>query len=627
MHHSNYEPSAKIAPHARALCILAILILSVAASVVWAAPTEANRSTTTVVLAEGRSTLMHFQRMKRVEVVEPDLMEVVVASINDLSLYAKKAGQTTIYVWDLAGLHQIEVTISGNGAAQKLLEDLRRILPATLTYTLAGDQALMIEGTLSAAEADRARTIIAAAAKADVKIVDLIHTEGEASSGAVALAESLRKVLGERLQYVVWNNNTLLVQGALGDQTEVERARKLLTAAGNHGVNIVDLIEMNPSAGTAPVEEIAKAVGDRFHVWQIQGSTVGIEGVVASPGELADLNKILDNFSGQAKLVNLVRVVEPKPDINEVAAMLQKVLGDGLVARPLDGQSIVLEGVVGSDQELSHLRDTIGKVPVSYQLVDLLHVGIPDKRQIVCHVRICDINKGNLERLGVNWGQIAFDGTKASFVDQPWLIANLRSGLLGGGALGAQNVFSLGSQIDALAQQNEAQILAEPNLMVDDGGKANILVGGEIPVPISQPGGGGVASVTVDWKTFGVKLELAPVILEGGNRINMLIAPEVSSLDAANSVTIAGFTLPALRTRSASTQVTMTNGDTLILGGLLQSEDTKAIRKIPLLGDLPIIGKLFQRKEFTTGKSELVITVTPEIIQRKCAKTGTEPFH
>lgn len=621
MQHRSHQPSVSIT-----LCVLVAFILCLGASAIHAAPAGAIKSTQTVVLPEGRSTLLHFQRMKRVEVIEPELVEVVVASLNELSLYAKKPGQTTLYVWDAIGIHQLEVTISGNGAAQKLLTDLRQILPATLSYTLAGEQALVVEGVLPTAEADRARTIIAATTKGDVKVVDLIRNEGDTSSGAVAVAEALQKVLGDKLQYVVWNTNTLLVQGALGDPAQVERARKLLAAAGNRGVNIVDLIEVNPSVGIAPVEDIARAVGERFHVWQIQGSTVGVEGVVTSPGELTDLNKILDNFTGQAKIVNLVRLVEPMPDINQVVALLQRVVGKDLVARPMDGQSIVLEGVVGTPEELDRIRETISKVPVSYPLVDLLHVGIPDRRQIVCHVRVCDINKGNLERLGVNWGQIAIKGDTASFVDQPWLISNLRSGLLGGGALGAQNVFNLGSQIDALAQKNEARILSEPNLLVDDGGKANILVGGEIPVPISQPGGGGVATVTIEWKTFGVSLEIAPTILESGNRINMLIAPEVSSLDYSNGVTISGFTIPALRSRRASTQVTVTNGDTIILGGLIQSEDAKSIRKIPLLGDLPIIGKLFQRKEFTTGKSELIIMVTPEIIEKNACPTD-QPFH
>lgn len=610
MRHSKHQ--AAKATHF-SLPLVGLLLLM--AAVATAAPSGAIKSNTPVVLDEGRSTLLHFQRMRRVEVIEPELIEVVVASLDDLSVYGKKAGQTTMYVWDKAGIHQFEITISGNTPADKLIKDLRTVLGDGLRYTAAGEKAVVVEGTLTAVEAERARTIMAASSKGAVEIVDLIRGEGDTTAGATALADSLRKVLGDKLQYVVWNNNTLLVQGTLGDPAATERARKLLAAAGGRGINIVDLIETNEAVGVAPLAEIAAAVGSKFTVRSIQGRTVAVEGCVTSAAELADVNKILDTFSGQAKIVNLVRLVEPRRDINECVALLQGVVGSGCTVRVMDGDSICIEGGRATKEELDALREIIARVPMPYQVVDLLHIAVPDKRQIVCHVRVVDINKGDLKRLGVNWGQIDYSKDPPAFIDQPWLIHNL-SGMLGPQIDGAHKVLTLGSQIDLLAQNNQARILSEPNLMVDDGGEASILVGGEIPVPIAQPGGGGGTSVTIEWKPYGVQLDVAPKILECGNRIAMKIMPEVSSLDFANAVTINGFVLPALRSRKTSTTLTMTVGDTLVIGGLLQSEDTKTLRKIPLLGDLPIIGKLFQRKEFQKGESELVITVTPEIIDR-----------
>jgi Flp pilus assembly secretin CpaC len=596
------------------ILLLVAVSLLLTASLAPAAPTGAIKSTNAVVLPEGRSTLLHFDRMKRVEVIEPDLVEVVVASLNELSVYGKKAGETTIYVWDKVGIHQFEVTVCGNTPADQLIQDLRRVLGENLKYTAAGDKAVVVEGKLSAKEADRARSVIAAAAKGEVQIVDLIEGEGDTTAGATALVDALRKVLGDKLQYVIWNNNTLLVQGTVGDQAEADRARKLLAAAGGHGINIVDLIETNEAAGQAPVEQIAKALGDKYTVRPLQGRTVAVEGTATSAAEMADLAKILDTFSGQAKIVNLVRLVEPRMDINQCVIGLQALVGNRCMIRAMDGQSIVVEGVAGTKEELDALRELISKLPMPYQLVDLLHIGKPDKRQIVCHVRVVDINKGNLHRLGVNWGQLSIKDDTVQFIDQPWLIHALPSGL-GSGPGGILNALSVGAQLDLLAQQNQARILSEPNLMVDDGGQASILVGGEIPVPIAQPSGTGT-SVTIEWKPYGVQLDVEPTILEDGKRIALKIAPEVSSLDFGNAITVGGFTLPALRSRKTSTELTMTAGDTLIIGGLLQSEDTKQLRKIPLLGDLPIIGKLFQRKEFQKGESELVITVTPEIIDR-----------
>ena len=128
-----------------------------------------------------------------------------------------------------------------------------------------------------------------------------------------------------------------------------------------------------------------------------------------------------------------------------------------------------------------------------------------------------------------------------------------------------------------------------------------------------------MGTVTVEWKTFGVKLDIEPSILEGGQRINLKVGPEVSSLDYGNAVTIGGFVLPAMRSRRATTVVTVGNGQTLLIAGLLQSQDTKVVRKIPLIGDIPIIGELFKRREFQTGQNELVIMVTPEIVEKTAA--------
>lgn len=579
-----------------------------------AGPNNSRMSLSSVVLPAGRSTLLQFQHMRRVEVVEPDVLAVVVTSFNALSLVGKKPGTTSLYVWDNAGVHQYEVMVVADSPAEKTISDLRRVLGTRLTYTAYGDSTVIVEGVLPPADGERARSIIARPLKSDVQIIDLIRTEGETTTGAVAMCAALDKTLGNKLQYIAWNDTTVLVQGTLSDQTALERARRLLTAVNKHGVSIVDLIEVNPCVGEAPLEDIAKAVGDRYRVWQIQGRTVGIDGVVTSQAELAVLNKVLESFSEQARVVNLVQIVEPKPDVNALAAVLQQMVGNTLTVRPLSESALALDGTVSCDSELKRIGEVVASYPVPCKVVNLLRVALPERKQIVCHVRVVEINKTELDRLGINWGQISYSGGTPTFVDQPWLIQNL-SGLVGREGNGLQNVLPLGAQISLLAQKLCARVLSEPNLMVDDGGIATMLVGGEIPVPIAQGTGGGTA-ITVEWKQFGVQLNIEPHILEDGQKINLKIAPEVSSLDFSNAISIGGFLLPALRSRKASTVVTMAAGDTLVLGGLLQTEDVKAIRKVPLLGDLPIIGQLFRRKEFTSGQSELIIMVTPEIVAK-----------
>jgi pilus assembly protein CpaC len=246
-----------------------------------------------------------------------------------------------------------------------------------------------------------------------------------------------------------------------------------------------------------------------------------------------------------------------------------------------------------------------------YKLVDMLRVALPDKKQIIVHVRVVDINKTKLDRFGVNWGQLQVSQGATTFSGSPWLFQTEGEW---------NNVYTFAAQVDALAEQKLARILSQPNLLVDDGSKATITVGGEIPVPISQPGGGGVSGVTIEWKQYGVLLEIEPTILEDGHKINLKVHPTVSSLDFGNGVTLSGFLIPALRTREADTVVTIPSGRSLILGGLLQKDDTRILNKIPLLGDLPIIGELFRHREFQSGESELVIMVTPEIVGDKTAQ-------
>ena len=573
----------------------------------------ATRNGRSVTIPVGRSTTLHFERMRRVEVIEPDLVEVVVASLNDLSLYGKKAGETTVFVWDKTGMSQIEVTVVAPSPADKLVENLRRVLGNKLVYTPAGDTAVVVEGMVSAEEAERARSIIAVASKEGLQIIDLIRVEGDSTTAAMAVANALRQVLGDKLQYTIWANNTLIVQGQIGDQAALDRARCLVTAVTGRGVNVVDLLEYKESAGEAPLEDIARAVGDKFRVWQVQGKTVAVEGEVASAAELANLSKLLEAFVPQARIINLVRVVEPQPDINAAMAAMQEITDNRFSLRPFNHEAIIIEGMVQNADEMNRVHDIIAKTPIPFRIVDLLRVALPEKMQIVVHAKVLEISKGDATKLGVNWGQLEYDDDTVRFVDQPWLV--VAEG-------GADNVFPLGAQIEALKQENKARVLSEPNVMVDDGDPAEILVGGEIPIPIAQAGGGGVAQVTVEWKAYGVALSISPTFLENRKRINVKVESEVSSLDASNAVTISSFSLPALKSRRVKTTVTIGNNDTLVLGGLLQSEDSKIVSKIPLIGDLPIIGKLFRHKQFQHGETELVIMVTPEIIDKSGGKAA-----
>jgi pilus assembly protein CpaC len=167
--------------------------------------------------------------------------------------------------------------------------------------------------------------------------------------------------------------------------------------------------------------------------------------------------------------------------------------------------------------------------------------------------------------------------------------------------------------IRALEKKGILKLLAHPRLLSLSGEEASFLVGGEIPIPVSQSASGAGINVSVEWKEYGVKLSFLPTIIDT-NLIRLKIAPEVSSLDWANSVTFAGFEIPALRSRKADAVIELNSGQSVVLGGLVSSETTETISKVPILGDIPIINFFFRRKDKTVSETELLIIVSPRII-------------
>jgi pilus assembly protein CpaC len=150
--------------------------------------------------------------------------------------------------------------------------------------------------------------------------------------------------------------------------------------------------------------------------------------------------------------------------------------------------------------------------------------------------------------------------------------------------------------------------LSEPNLIAVNGKKASFLAGGQFPFPIVQPGAGFTA-VTISFKEFGVKLEFTPVIMPNGN-IHLVVAPEVSTLDFADALTISGFTVPALSTRKAETEFELRDGQSFVIAGLIDNRVTDTWNKIPGLGDIPILGAFFKSKSISKSNSELMVLCT-----------------
>jgi pilus assembly protein CpaC len=182
---------------------------------------------------------------------------------------------------------------------------------------------------------------------------------------------------------------------------------------------------------------------------------------------------------------------------------------------------------------------------------------------------------------------------------------------------------NIGLILQDLQNRQVAQILAEPTITTISGQKASFMSGGEFPFPVVQASSGGLSSITIQFRPYGVKLDFTPIVNDDGT-IQLKVAPEVSALDYTSAVTISGYTIPAISTRHAETQVELRSGQTFAISGLLDHRTIDLFNKMPGIGDIPILGKLFRSKNTTLSTVELVVLVTPSVVDP--LTDSTEPI-
>jgi pilus assembly protein CpaC len=296
---------------------------------------------------------------------------------------------------------------------------------------------------------------------------------------------------------------------------------------------------------------------------------------------------------------------------------LQREFGTN-VQLTVDNTSVYLSGTVKDMYQAGRaasIATAVGRV------VNLLKISVPpQEKQILLKVRFADVDRSKSLELGINlFGVIkGYPFTETA-------------GTAGGASLSsltppitftlsdALNLFlfdphaNIGAGIQALAGKNVLQILAEPNLLAMNGKEASFVAGGEFPYPTLQGGGAGVGQVTISFREFGIRLKFIPTVTPRGT-IKLHVAPEVSSLDFANALSVAGGTVPALNTRRVETDVELQDGQSFGIAGLLNNQTTETLSKIPGLGDIPVLGKLFQSRTVNRQNSELLVIVTPQLV-------------
>lgn len=521
-------------------------------------PTHAQETQKT--LRVGQSEVYVFDRMTTAAVGSPTIADIVPLSSRRLLVNAKSLGQTTLFVCDHAGTHQMRLSVVPMPC------DLRSVAAAVQSVIgLPGVRAkaigdtLFLEGNVSSATAWQRAAAIASVYTPKVKNLLAVMTE---TAPAATLAQTYAALLSPSLTPL-----GITVQ-IVGDKT--------LALSGPYR-------RRNPVLGGA-----AETVN-----WPAP----------AARRKTTSRRKAATDAGDDA----------PDPEVgmaDEVSASKEKKSG---------GKKSVLSAVPSDP-----LDALISSLPPDLKVINLLNLGGGPTRQILVKAKIIDIDRIAAKSLGIDWGtggiSAARGGQVYAFQSQPILFGQLGAvnqtyhGLLGGGGLNRISPFA--AQLNALITENKARVLSEPSLVVLDGFEGSILVGGEIPIPVAQSSNGTSgtsASVAIEYKPYGVRL-LVGAALVGDTLVQLTVTPEVSELDYGAGLQLSGFSVPALTVRRATSTLQMADGETLVIGGLYRNTVSRQVDRIPLLSQIPVLGEFFKSTKTRKEESELLILIQPEIV-------------
>jgi pilus assembly protein CpaC len=378
-----------------------------------------------------------------------------------------------------------------------------------------------------------------------------------------------------------------------------------------------------------PVTRIAIGLGDVAEATAISRNEIMVNG--KSAGETSLI--IWDDTGGRQFFNVTVRTSATALDtsMESIRRELRTELPGQTLKMTSENGVIYLRGTVNdltSAGRAVEIASTAGKV------VNLLDVVVPpSKPQILLKVRFISVDRNKATNLGINLFNLGLGNTVGTVSTGQFSPPGVTLPIAGASATATVsdegNFFAFfpglnaGVTIKALQTQGVAEVLAEPNLMAMDGRQASFLAGGEYPYPMVQgTSAGGAGAVTIMFKEYGVRLNFIPTITPRGT-IRLQVAPEVSALDFSNAIQISGFNVPALTTRKVNTEVELGDGQSFVLGGLLDNRETDTFEKIPFIGDIPILGKFFQSKAINRTNTELIVLVTPELVAPIAAGTAT----
>lgn len=345
-------------------------------------------------------------------------------------------------------------------------------------------------------------------------------------------------------------------------------------------------------------------------------------------------------YDANNRMISVVDVAVG-PDVVSLRRQLEMLIPGEKIGANISNDAIVLTGIASNAPALDRAVQ-LARTYAGDNVVNMMSVG--GSQQVMLEVRFSEMNRQVGKQMGLNAAFLSrngrFQGGFGNNAPSTTLLTN-RNGSPTvdiGGILESFGIvagaFSIGSldifgALDALERKGIVKTLAEPTLIALSGEKASFLAGGEFPVPVSQStgsngGGNGSGSITVEFKPFGVSLAFTPTVLADGV-INLVVEPEVSSIDPSASINVNGLVIPGLQTRRARTTLELRDGQSFAIAGLIRKDFQDTVRQFPILGSIPIIGSLFRSSSFQKQETELVIIVTPRLVQPMKAEIASLP--
>ncbi len=403
---------------------------------------------------------------------------------------------------------------------------------------------------------------------------------------------------------------------------------KVLRSAPTPDNALVELVEtpsdysLTISAGTAQVLNLGKAVTNVFVADPnvADAEALSPTQIVVHGNELGRTN--IFGLGGGGDIV-FAMDVDTVPNADAAEAKLKAAAPATATNVSLRSGTLVAAGEVGGVGEAIDVANVAEGLQQT-QGPTVNNTTIAGSQQVNIRVRFAEVSRNDVFNLGVNWdvladtGDFLFGLSSGNFLSSVGDLSARDIGSLNGEEFGRVDFtgefgdVSIDAFIDALQREGIVNVLAEPNLTSVNGEPASFLAGGEIPILV--PGGAGGETVTIDYKPFGVSLDFIPTLLPG-ERINLRVRPEVSSISQAGAVVLDGFSVPAFTVRRAETTIELASGQTFAIAGLFQRDLATDTDKFPVLGDVPVLGQLFRSQRFKRYETELVILITPYLVK------------